>query len=102
MFFIEMKTLHVEPVPVPIGNTHPKMDAVLPQHEFSMGLIAPKGAGKTTMICNLLRFYKGYFHTIYVFSPTVQNDDKWDWFRGLTQGQDAASFSREQTTQSVY
>jgi hypothetical protein len=34
-----MKTLHVEPVPVPLGNSHPKVNAVLPQHEFSMGLI---------------------------------------------------------------
>ena len=43
-----------------------------------MGLIAPKGAGKTTVICNLLQFYKGYFHTILVFSPTIQSDEKWD------------------------
>jgi len=41
-----------------------------------MGLIAPKGAGKTTVICNLLEFYKGYFHTILVFSPTILSDEK--------------------------
>lgn len=29
--------------------------------------------GKTTTIVNLLDFYKGYFHTILVFSPTVES-----------------------------
>ncbi len=38
----------------------------------------PKGAGKTTLIANLLYFYKSYFHNIYVFSPTVLSDEKWD------------------------
>jgi len=33
------------------------------------------------MICNLLKFYKGYFHTILVFSPTVASDEKWDWVK---------------------
>jgi hypothetical protein len=44
-----------------------------------MALIAPKGSGKTTTIVNLLDFYKGYFHTILVFSPTVESDEKWDY-----------------------
>lgn len=46
-----------------------------------MGLIAPKGSGKTTLIANLLDFYKGYFHDIYVFSPTLHSDEKWDYVR---------------------
>lgn len=33
------------------------------------------------MICNLLKFYKGYFHNILVFSPTVASDEKWDWIK---------------------
>lgn len=33
------------------------------------------------MIANLLKFYKGYFHTILVFSPTVNSDEKWDWVK---------------------
>ncbi|MGL5112700.1 MAG: hypothetical protein ACRC6O_08690 [Flavobacterium sp.] len=88
--------LTVEAIPTPKGFQHPtaKHDA-LPRHEFSMGLIgkfiddhlyfpvtnflAPKGSGKTTVICNLLKFYKGYFHSILVFSPTVASDEKWDW-----------------------
>ena len=77
-----MKALEVKPVPVPTKYKHPlpKYDQ-LPVHEFTMGLIAPKGAGKTTTICNLLDFYRGYFHTILVFSPTVQSDEKWDWIK---------------------
>jgi len=51
--------LTVEAIPTPKGFVHPpaKHDA-LPKHEFSMGLIAPKGSGKTTVLCNLLKFYK--------------------------------------------
>lgn len=77
-----MKVLEVKPVPVPTKYKHPlpRYDQ-LPVHEFTMGLIAPKGAGKTTTICNLLDFYRGYFHTILVFSPTVQSDEKWDWVK---------------------
>lgn len=77
-----MKVLHVKPVPVPTKYKHPlpRYDQ-LPVHEFTMGLIAPKGAGKTTTICNLLDFYRGYFNTILVFSPTVQSDEKWDWVK---------------------
>lgn len=77
-----MKPLIVKPVPVPNQYKHPKPSAdVLPTHEFTMGLIAPKGAGKTTTICNLLNFYKGYFHTILIFSPTIESDEKWDWVK---------------------
>lgn len=75
-----MKTLVVKPIPVPSAYKHPAPSAdVLPTHEFTMGLIAPKGAGKTTTIINLLNFYKGYFHNILVFSPTIESDEKWDW-----------------------
>lgn len=74
--------LPVKPIPVPLSAQHdPSPHEVLPNHEFSMGLIAPKGAGKTTLICNLLNFYKGYFHSIIIFSPTVANDEKWDWVK---------------------
>lgn len=59
---------------------HPKVKhPVLPWHEFSMLIVAPKGSGKTNFICNLLlKHYKGYFHQIFVCSPTVENDEKWD------------------------
>jgi len=74
--------LTVEAIPTPKSFIHPpaRHDA-LPRHEFSMGLIAPKGSGKTTVLCNLLKFYKGYFHSILVFSPTVASDEKWDWVK---------------------
>jgi len=72
-----MKSLVVKPIPTPSGADHPGPPSdVLPRHEFSMGFIAPKGSGKTTALINLLHFYKGFFNTIIVFSPTVKNDEK--------------------------
>ncbi len=61
-------------------HKHPDVyHKVLPQHEFSMLIVAPKGSGKTNLLCNLiLKHYKQYFHRIIVCSPTVDNDDKWD------------------------
>lgn len=76
------KKLVVKRIPVPSAGHPVPVSNVLPTHEFTMGLIAPKGAGKTTVICNLLQFYKGYFHTILVFSPTILSDEKWDWVKG--------------------
>lgn len=74
--------LTVLPVPVPKGYEHPDAPfPALPKHEFSMGLIAPKGSGKTTLIANMLYWYRGYFHDIFVFSPTVLSDEKWDWLK---------------------
>jgi len=76
-----MKAIHVKPVPVPRDDHPDPPYEQLPKHEFTLGLIAPKGAGKTTTICNLLNFYKGHFHTILVYSPTIQCDDKWDYVK---------------------
>lgn len=75
--------LRIGPVPVPAGAKHPTVPhaEVLLQHPFSLGIIAPKGHGKTTFIVNQLLFYRGYFHTIIVFSPTLENDEKWDYVR---------------------
>lgn len=64
----------VKAIKTPAAYIHPDAPyEMLPKHEFSMALIAPKGSGKTTTIVNLLDFYKGYFHTILVFSPTVES-----------------------------
>ena len=76
--------LKVQEIPIPPGAKHPplpKGDGILPGHEFTMGIIAPKGSGKTTTIANLLMFYKGYFNSIYVFSPTINSDEKWDFIK---------------------
>jgi hypothetical protein len=105
---LSFKPLKVSAIPVPKGNEHPPAPfPQLPDHEFTLGkridcsphdnldvcaissfhsqftlgLIAPKGSGKTTMICNLLMFYKKHFHNILIFSPTINSDDKWDYIK---------------------
>ena len=57
------------------------MDLILELLDLEVLILAPKGAGKTTVIANLLHFYRDYFHTILVFSPTIQSDEKWDWVK---------------------
>ncbi len=47
------------------------------QHPFIHSFFNCLCSGKTTTLCNLLLFYKQYFHTIVIFSPTVANDEKW-------------------------
>jgi hypothetical protein len=74
--------LKIRAIPVQLSANHPAPPHdILPYHEFTAGLIAPKGSGKTTLICNLLEFYSGFFHTIIIFSPTLHSDDKWDYVR---------------------
>lgn len=74
--------LKVKEIPCTKGASHPPVPSdVLPRHEFTMGIIAPKGSGKTTLIANLLMFYKNYFHDIVIFSPTIASDDKWDYVK---------------------
>jgi len=82
--FVVMKSkggLVIREVPVPDVNHPPAPFEEVPRHEFTMGLIAPKGGGKTTTICNVLRIYSGYFHQIWWFSPTILSDDKLGWVK---------------------
>lgn len=80
--YMKQKKLVVKPIPVALGSKHPLTpNEVLPQHEFSMALIAPKGSGKTTLLCNILMFFKGYFNKIIIISPTINNDEKWDYIK---------------------
>lgn len=96
--------LEVKAIPVPASSAHPPPPAdALPKHEFSIGIIAPKGSGKTTVIANLLSFYRNYFHTIIVFSPTVASDEKWDWYCFLTNwlGKETKTISRKQRIKTM-
>lgn len=62
----------LEPLEVPYPD-------IMPQHHFTMLIVAGMGSGKTNLICNLItNHYKGYYHQILVVSPTVGNDPKWD------------------------
>ena len=75
----EPKTLNVVKIEPKNMKGHPLVKYPLPRHEFSMLLVAPKGSGKTNLICNLiLNHYRKYFHRILVVSPTIENDAKWD------------------------
>lgn len=53
--------------------------AVLPTHPFRMYVVGSSGSGKTNFILNLLTrkcFYKGYFDSILVISPTALQLDQ--------------------------
>lgn len=78
---MKRKIPEIKEVPVPNIHHPPINYDMLPQHEFTMGLIAPKGSGKTTTMINLIELYHGYFHTIIIFSPTVASDEKWDYIK---------------------
>lgn len=97
------KVLKIREIPSDWGNQHPEPpNPVLPKHEFTMSLIAPKGSGKTTLIINLLKFYKKYFHTIIVFSPSIESDDKWDWLKNqdlLVENKELKSWIKELSAQ---
>lgn len=98
---LKKKMLRIRPVPVQQDALHPDPPhPALMQHEFTCGFVAPKGSGKTTALCNLLLFYKGYFHTIVIFSPTLNNDDKWDYIKKqplLAQNKALERFLRQTT-----
>lgn len=73
--------LKVEPIHEPPGTgKHPDpISDVLPTHEFSILLVAPRGCGKTTLVLNLItKHYLRYFHKIQIFSPTMAGDAKWE------------------------
>jgi hypothetical protein len=72
--------LDIKNVEPDVKRDHPPVaHHVLPQHAFSMLIVAPKGSGKTNLICHLiLHQYKKYFHRIIVCSPTLDNDPKWE------------------------
>lgn len=77
---MKLKNLDIDVVESKNAKKHPEVyHPFLPQHEFSMLIVAPKGSGKTNLLCNLItKHYKQYFHRVIVCSPTIANDDKWD------------------------
>ena len=58
-------------------------DFIAPPHPnllempFSLLEIAVKGSGKTTLLHNLMLWYHNYFDNVFIFSPTIQLDHKW-------------------------
>lgn len=56
----------------------PENNMVIPPLGSSVLISGKSGSGKSTLLANLLldkRFYKGYFHKIFLFSPTAKGDD---------------------------
>ena len=101
------QALKIRKVPIQNEHEHPKVDPVLPQHEFTMLLTAPKGLGKTTFSINMLlnpAMYYGYFHRIYIMSPTIENDSKWELVKQtpgiLVENKPLKQFLREQMRKS--
>jgi len=45
---------------------------------FSLLEIAQKGSGKTMLLINLLTWYAPYFDNIFIWSPTINLDRKWE------------------------
>lgn len=74
-----MKSLKIVNIEPNLPFKHPDVaHPVLPQHPFALLGIASPGMGKTNFVINLiLNQYKGYFHDIQVYSPTIDNDPKW-------------------------
>lgn len=61
--------------------SHPEVpfSDTLPQHPFTMLIVAPPGSGKTNFLCNLIiKQYKKYFHRVLVSSPSIMIDEKWE------------------------
>lgn len=55
-----------------------KIPYPLPKASFAMLLLSARGNGKTTLLINmLLQGYKGVFHNVWIFSPTLYSDPKW-------------------------
>lgn len=74
--------LNIKEIPVPTDCDHPKPPSpILPKHEFTMGIVAPKGQGKTTLMINFILFYKNFFNKIIIMSPTIKNDPKWEFLK---------------------
>jgi hypothetical protein len=101
------QSLKIRKIPIQDEHSHPPRDSVLPQHEFTCLVTAPKGLGKTTFGINMLlnpAMYYGYFHRIYVMSPTIDNDSKWNLVkqtRGiLVENKPLKQFLREQMRKS--
>ena len=61
-----------------LEKVNAKIPSPLPKACFAMLLLASRGSGKTTLLINLLiNFYKGIFHHVFIFSPTLNSDPKY-------------------------
>jgi predicted AAA+ superfamily ATPase len=49
----------------------------IPDPDFLLLVVSPKGGGKTTLVLNLLNYYNKVFSAIYIFSATVKFDLKY-------------------------
>ncbi len=45
---------------------------------FSLLLVAPKGSGKTTLLHNIVVWYYNLFDNVFIWSPTINIDTKWN------------------------
>tara|TARA_R110000868_G_scaffold137660_2_gene351218 strand:- start:1271 stop:2170 length:900 start_codon:yes stop_codon:yes gene_type:complete len=74
----KVKTTKIAPVvKVKDDYSDPPHPALL-RIPFSLLLIAPKGSGKTTLLHNILDWYYNYFDNVFIWSPTINIDTKWN------------------------
>jgi hypothetical protein len=55
---------------------HFKSPHNLPNLHFHLGIIGAKGTGKTVALCNVVKYYKGYFNNTFVVCPNYENELK--------------------------
>lgn len=75
--------LQIKPVPekpdYQVIAINKRLPVPLPNLHFILQIIAPRGSGKTTLLINFLtRFYRGIFDAVFLISPTMKNDTKWE------------------------
>lgn len=71
-------SLQIKPVKIKTNDQiiHP----LLPTHPALVAIVAPRKSGKTTLLINMLTrsdMFKGFFHQIHIYSPTIDLDPKW-------------------------
>lgn len=78
-----LKTIVFKPKDEYVKTFVPAPHESLPPHPFSLGVIGASGTGKTQLVMNLvLRFYKGFFHKIFICSASYHTDDTWSILHG--------------------
>lgn len=67
--------------PIKVKSNDTIIHKYLPSHPALLAIVAPRKSGKTTLLVNMLTrkdMFKGFFHIIHIWSPTIHLDTKWE------------------------